>query len=768
MASKTSTSGSFRKCSWYGHFILNTCVLQIPSISNSPKYYSPNIFAGQFQWKKVTEVSTGSPNGVTVISAGPPQRPFSRPPPRTLDPNLLVEFKDSFNLMQDVSAAGTNTFKDVSPQYVVAIASGFVEGESGMVFDAAGNVYHLPFMFHNRTNPTLPMPRLSPQQSAQQCNHHFPRMASVVQRYGHMYYHWLEETLPRVVMLQDAGALTPDTKLLTWGQPYEKAWLQALGVHPDQIVTYDPETLYCADLLLVPTPVPRITPPKESLLAVRSALGVTVLPESQRDLIVYVSRKSEPTRRVANEEQLLRSIRASFPGTPVVVYESAMSPDASIQLFQRAKVVIGPHGAGLSHILFSAPGTAVIEFLFMADPPMMFWHTASALGQQYWLLPVPQSYYMQNEMEIPEGEVLDMLSAILVEGPAPMNACKSGTAGRAGGLCSVCPPGSYAFNVNSRACKLCAPGRVAAGASNSYCSTCQPGTVSNADGTACDRCPQGTYSVLAGSSVMEKHCLTPDARRRRLQEHALSVDMLSKLSPVFAKQMSRRALIQGDAGSSATITLAEFCAAHASTTLAAGGPYLSSISGPYGIDGAILCPPLDGGENDGSIPGQEPLMPTPPYGPIVDTPNNETITVSPIPDDGSDSTRGNPEQPELPSPPAPVGPKTALDAWIIALIATAAAMIILPLIACAGMWCAGRRRRSKVARTNTVEPAPPPMSRAPGTNSASEQKKKTSGNNKSSSKNVNTSGFAVSNPTFDIRASSSRADITDSSLKSKR
>jgi len=736
----------------------------LPFPRTAQDIHSPNICAGQFQWNKVTRVLTDSPNGVTVISAGPPQRPFSRPPPRTLDPNLLVEFKDSFNLMQDVSVGGPNIFKDVSSQYVAGIASGFVEGESGMVYDAAGNVYHLPFMFHNRTNPTLPMPRLSPQQSSQQCTHHYPRMASVIQRYGHMYYHWLEETLPRVVMLQDAGVLTPATKLLTWGQPYESAWLQALGVHPDQIITYDPETLYCADLLLVPTPVPRITPPKESLIAVRSALGVTVLPESQRDTIVYVSRKNEPTRRVANEDQLLRSIRDSFPGTPVVVYERSMSPDASIALFQRAKIVIGPHGAGLSHILFSAPGTAVIEFLFMADPPMMFWHTASALGQQYWLLPVPQSYYMQNEMEIPEGEVLDMLSAILVAGPAPVNACKAGTAGRAGGLCSVCPPGSYAFNENSRACKLCAPGRVAAGASNSYCSTCQPGTVSNADGTACEPCPQGTYSVLAGSSDMAKHCLTPDARRRRLQEQALSVDMLSKLSPVFAKRMNRRALIQGTDGSSAAITQAELCAARISTGLSAGGPYLSSISGPYGIDGVALCPPLDGGEDDGGIPGQEPLMPTPPYGPIVDTPNDETIAVSPtIPDDDDDSTRGNPELP--PPPPAPVGPKTALDAWIIALIATAAAMIVLPLLVCAGLWCAGRRRRSKVARTPTVGPAPPPPSRAPGTTESAPKQKS---NNKSSSKNANPNGFAVSNPTFDIRASSSRTDIINTSSKSKR
>lgn len=33
----------------------------------------------------------------------------------------------------------------------------------------------------------------------------------------------------------------------------------------------------------------------------------------------------------------------------------------------------------------------------------MFWHSAAALGQQYWLVPVPQSYWMQGSMEVRRG-----------------------------------------------------------------------------------------------------------------------------------------------------------------------------------------------------------------------------------------------------------------------------------------------------------------------------------------------------------------------------
>ena len=184
----------------------------------------------------------------------------------------------------------------------------------------------------------------------------------------------------------------------------------------------------------------------------------------------------------------------------------------------------------------------------MADPPLMFWHTAAALQQQYWLLPVPQAYWMQEAMQVrcmggtsaaaaaaacctsrvrcmaggpalqdlaapsqltavrqhcppqvPVDEVVDILTAALAPKPPSPPACIPGTYAdtRDGpARCTACAAGTYAFNAGAAACKPCAAGRVASALGSAACRTCQPGTYSSADGRACLPCPEGE---LAGA-----------------------------------------------------------------------------------------------------------------------------------------------------------------------------------------------------------------------------------------------------------------------------
>ena len=494
-------------------------------------------------FKIVSDVASDTPDNVRVKILGDMQANFNRSAPNVMDSTLLEDFHKEFSFMQDLSSdpEDANTFEATSLPYVAAIESAYVEGESGLVWDVEGNIYHEKNMFFERTSPN-PMPTEVTANAIFEASkkQHFPLLATTIQRYGHMYYHFVVETLPKLVLLKEAG-LPEGTKILMWGEPYEQKFLDILGIPEEAVVKYDPLKVYTADVLFFPTPVPRITPARESLEMTREEMGADeVLPESERDLIIYCSRKGASTRQVANEEELLEKLRLEFPGEKVVVYQNTEDVATLVDLFKRAKVIMGPHGAGLSHMLFAAPGTHILEFQFMRDPPMMFWHLAAALNQDYWLLPVPNAWWMQKEMEIPTEEVVDILTAML-KGEGHSESCAPGTRKLDDGTCEVCPEGTYSFNSDSPVCKPCFPGRFAEGEGSASCRTCPTDTYAS-EGAKCVNCPRNKISWIPGAHT-EEQCLTYNQHKSLLRDISLNLQMLNKLSP-RSRKVSRRALIE--------------------------------------------------------------------------------------------------------------------------------------------------------------------------------------------------------------------------------
>ena len=66
----------------------------------------------QAEWTVVTDPFASKLPGLEVAVAGPPQQPFARPPPRTLDPHLLTDFGAQLNVLQDVSGEGDNVYEE--------------------------------------------------------------------------------------------------------------------------------------------------------------------------------------------------------------------------------------------------------------------------------------------------------------------------------------------------------------------------------------------------------------------------------------------------------------------------------------------------------------------------------------------------------------------------------------------------------------------------------------------------------------------------------
>lgn len=74
--------------------------------------------------------------------------------------------------------------------------------------------------------------------------------------------------------------------------------------------------------------------------------------------LVYVSRNESSMRRILNENDLLPGLRDMGFN---IISPGKLSLTEQIEAFRNARVILAPHGAGLTNILFCRPNTTLIE-----------------------------------------------------------------------------------------------------------------------------------------------------------------------------------------------------------------------------------------------------------------------------------------------------------------------------------------------------------------------------------------------------------------------
>jgi len=178
---------------------------------------------------------------------------------------------------------------------------------------------------------------------------------------GNTYYHHLLEVLPKVHLLRSAG--WDPTRLdgvIVSGHQHSfqcETW-QNLGLSPQKIVSLKKGVLLQPDRLLVsPLPSHPGFTPDWATDFVRN----TFLSKNESTLVnekLYLTRTGENTRRVVGEESLWPELKKrgfrKFDAQGMSLAEQA-------EIFSRCSAVLGPHGGAFANIVFSRPGTRVIE-----------------------------------------------------------------------------------------------------------------------------------------------------------------------------------------------------------------------------------------------------------------------------------------------------------------------------------------------------------------------------------------------------------------------
>jgi len=221
------------------------------------------------------------------------------------------------------------------------------------------------------------------------------------------YHHRITVTLPKYYIIKKSW-IPIDTYIVDTASGFHKETLAALWISTSQTVSPNPHTYYqCENLICTnnTTLYGFIQP------WVQSFLRKLFLPHSSSQSPtkkLYIKRIS--TRKVANDEELERyMINHGFE----IHAMEWMSIKQQAELFHQASVIVGPHGAGLTNIVFCKPWTTLIELF---HPKTIFWHYY-AMAASCWLkyIPIvgviqknPKLMAMDNDMIIDLKQINDI------------------------------------------------------------------------------------------------------------------------------------------------------------------------------------------------------------------------------------------------------------------------------------------------------------------------------------------------------------------------
>lgn len=190
------------------------------------------------------------------------------------------------------------------------------------------------------------------------------RVMALVARGSGIYYHWMIDILPGLAALKASGiALSSIDKFIVHG-PVSNWHLETLahfGIKKGQIVKARHHRFIEADELIVPFFRNGMGSSMASWIP--SFLNQEFGPKSNEDSRpkkrLYLTRAVRGSRGIANEEELTAVL--SKRGFESIACEN-FSREEQAALMAQAEVVVAPHGAALTNIVYCQPGTKIIEF----------------------------------------------------------------------------------------------------------------------------------------------------------------------------------------------------------------------------------------------------------------------------------------------------------------------------------------------------------------------------------------------------------------------
>ncbi|OLS34740.1 DUF563 domain-containing protein [Bacillus sp. MRMR6] len=191
-------------------------------------------------------------------------------------------------------------------------------------------------------------------------------LAAITFQVSFNYFHWMFDVLPRIHLLRkskvkfDRFVINRGIEYRAGQCDFQDESLKLMGITKENWIECHADSHLLAKQLIVSSPAGYTAHvPKNVCQFLRNEfLENRVIKKRSGYERVFISRDDASHRKLVNEEEVFRVLEKH--GFKKVTL-SSMSFLEKIQLFHTAEVIVSPHGAGLTNLVFCNPGTRVIE-----------------------------------------------------------------------------------------------------------------------------------------------------------------------------------------------------------------------------------------------------------------------------------------------------------------------------------------------------------------------------------------------------------------------
>jgi len=197
--------------------------------------------------------------------------------------------------------------------------------------------------------------------------------------WSYNYFHWLCEVLPKLIVFENKFKTEDYTLLLPLSHKISYISDTLKSFKFKKIIYYPDKSHLLLDNLCFIGPLSQIGNVRPCIAEeIRSFYKEASMSKRK----IYISRKLVGKRSVVNENEIEEIlIKAGFE----IINSEELTFREQVSLFSECGVLLSVHGAGLSNMLFMAPGTKVIEMRLGKDTlNNCYYSLASALDIKYY------------------------------------------------------------------------------------------------------------------------------------------------------------------------------------------------------------------------------------------------------------------------------------------------------------------------------------------------------------------------------------------------